>query len=277
MKTLVTHRSPDLDAIASMWLVIRNHHGWEDPTLAFVPAGQSLNNMSPDEDPDIIHVDTGLGKFDHHQLQERTSATRIVLEFLKVHGHIRKTNLEPLERIADIVTLYDNFREADFPDPTNDIYSFALNDIINGLKVINQDDEKTVKQTLPLLDAITIIIKNKISAEEEMKKGVTLETKYGKTLILETKNDETMKQALKMGYTFVARKDPDKGFIRIKTKPDPAYDLTELYNAILKVDKTGTWFLHSSKNMLLNGSSKNTDMMASSLTLARLIEIIREI
>lgn len=277
MKTLVTHRSPDLDAITSMWLIVRNMHGWENPKFEFVPAGKTLNEMSPDEEKDIIHVDTGLGMFDHHQLQERTSAARIVLEHVKAHGYIRKTNMEPLERIADVVTIYDNFGEAHFPDPTNDIYSFALNDIINGIKVINQDDEKTVLETFHLLDAITIILKNKISAEEEMKKGVTLETHYGKSLILETKNDETMKQALKMGYSFVARKDPDKGFIRIKTTPAPEYDLTKLYEAILKEDKKGTWFLHSSKNMLLNGTHKNTDMVTTPLTLAQFIEILKKI
>jgi hypothetical protein len=277
MKTLVTHRSPDLDAVTSMWLIVRTMHGWEDPKYEFVAAGKTLNEMSPDEDKNIIHVDTGLGLIDHHQLSERTSATRIVLDYVKENGFIRKSNLEPLERIADVVTIYDNFGEAHFPDPTNDIYSFMLNDIINGLKVINQDDEKTVLETFHLLDAIVLILKNKISAEEEMKKGMTFETKYGKSLILETKNDETMKQALKMGYSFVARKDPDKGFMRIKTTPAPEYDLTPLYEKIVKKDKKGTWFLHSSKNMLLNGTYKNTDMVATPLTLAQLIDILKEL
>jgi hypothetical protein len=277
MKTLVTHRSPDLDAITSMWLIVRNLHGWEDPKLEFVAAGKTLNDMSPDEDKDIIHVDTGLGMFDHHHLSERTSAARIVLEHVKIHGAIRKTNLEPMERIADVVTIYDNFGEAHFPDATNDIYSFALNDIINGLKVINQDDGKTVRETFHLLDAVMIILKNKISAEEEMKKGITLETKYGKSLILETKNDETMKQALKMGYSFVARKDPARGFIRVKTTPSPEYDLTPLYEKVITADKTGSWFLHSSKNMLLNGTQKNTDMKSSPLTLAQFIEILKQV
>jgi hypothetical protein len=277
MKTLVTHRSPDLDAITSMWLIVRNMHGWEDPKFEFVAAGKTLNEMSPDEDKNIIHVDTGLGMFDHHQLKERTSASRIVLDYVKENGFIRKSNLEPLERVADIVTIYDNFGEAHFPDSTNDIYSFSLNDIINGLKVINQDDGKTVLETFHLLDAIVLILKNKISAEEEMKKGMTFETKFGKSLILETKNDETMKQALKMGYSFVARKDPDKGFMRIKTTPAPEYDLTPLYEKIIEKDKKGTWFLHNSKNMLLNGTYKNTDMVATPLTLAQLIDILKEL
>jgi hypothetical protein len=275
MKTLVTHRSPDLDAICSMWIFQRNMHGWDDATYAFVPAGKTLNDAHPDDDPDIVHVDTGLGKFDHHQLDARTSAARIVLDYVKEHGHIRRTNLEPLERIVDVVTIYDNFGEAHFPDPTNDIYSFSLNDLINGLKVMHQDDLTTVQFVMPLLDALLIIMKNKLSAEEEMKKGITLQTKWGRTLILETKNDETMKQALKMGYNFVARRDTDKGFIRIKTTPAPEYDLTALYEAIIKEDTTGTWFLHSSKNMLLNGTYKGADLLPTTITLARLVELVK--
>ena len=277
IKTLVTHISPDLDAITSMWLIVRNLHGWEHPQIFFVPAGQTLNNEHPDDNPDIIHVDTGMGKFDHHQLKKRTSAARRVLDYVKEHGQIRKTNEEPLERLVDVVTLYDNFGEANFPDPTNDIYNFSINEIISGLKVVLEDDHEAVEHTFIMLDALLLSIKNKMSAEEEMKKGITIRTKWGKSLIVETSNDEVLKQGLKSGYTFIARKDPNRGIIRIKTLPDKDYDLTPLYEAILKQDKKGTWFLHSSKNMLLNGSSKNENSVASPLTAAKLIEIIKSV
>lgn len=277
VKTLVTHISPDLDAITSMWLIVRNLHGWEHPQFYFVPAGTTLNNAHPDDDIDIIHVDTGLGKFDHHQLKKRTSAARRVLDYVKENGHIRKANLEPLERLVDVVTIYDNFGEANFADPTSDIYNFSLNEIISGLKVVLEDDHEAVEHTFIMLDALLLSIKNKIGAEEEMKKGITLQTRWGKSLIVETRNDEVLKQALKSGFTFVARKDPERGFIRIKTLPDPQYDLTDLYESILKADKKGSWFLHSSKNMLLNGSSKKDESTPTSLTSARLIEIVKAI
>lgn len=276
MKILVTHRSPDLDAIASLWLITRFYQGWEHPQFEFVSAGQTLNNEDPDDNKDIIHVDTGLGKFDHHQLAERTSAARRILDFLKEEEHLRRSNIEPLDRIVDIVTLYDNFGEAGFADPLSDIYNFSLSELINGLKAFYQDDKKTVEAFLPMFDGLLYNIKNKIGAEKDLTMGLTQQTPFGKTLFIETSNDESMKLALKGGYTLVVRKDPDRGFVRIKTYPDPKYDLSKLYEKIKKVDHEGSWFLHSSKNMLLNGSSKNLDMKASPLTLARLIEIIKE-
>ena len=276
MKTLVTHRSPDLDAITSLWLIVRNHHGWEQPHFEFVLAGKTLNDADPDDDRDIIHVDTGLGQFDHHQLEERTSASRRILDFLKEKGNLRKSNIEALDRIVDVVTLYDNFGEAKFHEPESDIYNFSLSEVINGLKAMLQDDLKTVEMTFPFLDGLLYNMKNKIGAKIDLKMGLSIQTSFGKSLFLETSNDEAMKLALKIGYTFVVRKDPDRGYVRIKTFPEPEYDLTKLYEKILEVDKEGSWFLHQSKNMLLNGSSKNLDMKASPLTLARLIEIMKE-
>lgn len=277
MKTLVTHRSPDLDAITSMWLLIRHHHGWDNPDFAFVLAGKTLNDADPDDDPSVIHVDTGLGKFDHHQLKERTSAARLVLEFLKVHGHIRKSSQEPLERIVDVVTVYDNFGEAKFDTPAADVWNFSLNEVINGVKSMVQDDERTVRLILPMLDGLLVNMKNKLGAEAEMERGFITQTKYGKSLFIETKNDEAMKLALKSGFKLVVRKDPDRGFVRIKTFPEPEYDLTPLDELVRKADPKASWYLHNSKNMLLNGSSKNLDVVTSTLSLQRLIEIVKQL
>jgi hypothetical protein len=276
MKTLVTHRSPDLDAITSIWLIVRNHYGWDQPHFEFVLAGKTLNDAHPDDNATIIHVDTGLGKFDHHQLEERTSASRRILDFLKEKGNLRKSSIEALDRIVDVVTLYDNFGEAKFHEPQSDIYNFSLSEVINGTKAMLQDDLKTVEMVLPFLDGLLYNMKNKIGAEKDLKMGLSIQTSFGKSLFLETSNDESMKLAMKIGYNLVIRKDPDRGYVRIKTFPDPEYDLTKLYNKIMGVDKVGSWFLHSSKNMLLNGSSKSLDMKASPLTLAQLIELIRE-
>lgn len=277
MKTVVTHHSPDLDAIVSVWLILRFHTGWENAALAFVHAGKTLGDAPPDEDNNIIHVDTGMGRFDHHQLSERTCAARVVLDYLKQHDQLRKSNVEPLERIVDVVTIYDNFGEVHFPDPANDIYMFSLNEIINGVKAMTQDDAKTVEMLLPMLDGLLLSMKNKVGAEKEIKKGITMTTKYGKSLFIETANDEAMKVALKTGYTLVVRKDPNRGHIRIKSFPSPKYELTELYQAVLKADNMGTWFLHGSKCMLLNGTFKNRQSIASPLSIARLIEIIRSL
>ncbi len=275
MKTIVTHISIDLDAITSCWLIKKYLNGWEDADLAFVPAGSTLNNKSPDEDPNIVHVDTGFGKFDHHQTQEYTSASKLVFEYLCDKKLIPARDETALERIMTYVNDTDHFGEVNYPNPQDDRYDFCLHQLVYGLRAINGNDAAIVNSSFPLLEAALLLLKNKISAESEIKKGYECTIKWGKSLILETSNQESIKLGLKTGYVLVATKDPRKGNIRIKTLPEKKYDLTSLYEKIIQLDKKGTWFLHVSKNMLLNASSKNPNFVPSSLSTKKLIEIVK--
>jgi hypothetical protein len=276
-KTIVTHMSPDPDALTSSWLVKRFLPDWEDAEMVFVAAGATLNDAPPDEDKNIIHVDTGLGKFDHHQDQGKLSATKKVFEYLKANDCLRQKHIPAFEKLVDYITTIDNFGEVFFPDPTADIYDVSFHQIVVGLKPQLQDDIKVVEFAHTMLDSILMVLKNKVNAEKEIEKGLILQISWGKALIMETKNEETMKVAQKMGYVLVARKDPDSGNIRIKTRPEDEYDLTPVYKKIKRKDKKGTWYMHISNHMLLNGSSKNPNFIPSPLTLADLVEIIKAI
>ncbi|MFA9288513.1 MAG: hypothetical protein ACEQSA_01395 [Weeksellaceae bacterium] len=277
MKTLVTHMSPDLDAIASSWLIVRYLPDWESPDHAFVPAGKTLNNAPPDEDDDIIHVDTGMGKFDHHQFKERLSATKRVFDYLAEEGHVKEKDLEAIERMVMFITEIDNFGEVHFPDPTDIRYTFSLHEFLYPLRGLLSSDQELVSMTFLMLDGILFTVKNNIQAEEDVKAGMIFKTKMGKTLVMETKNESAMKFALKSGFELVARRDPNNGTIRIKTQPNEKYDLTKLHEKIMKVDGKASWFLHASGNMLLNGSSKAPDVVPSSLSLKELVAILKEI
>jgi hypothetical protein len=276
-KTIVTHISPDLDAIGSSWLIKRYMPEWESAEHAFVPAGQTLDNKDPDADPNIIHVDTGLGKFDHHQLKERTSATKRVFDYLAEEGNIKERDLVAIEHMVQFITEIDNFGEVHFEDPTNDRYTFCLHEFIYPLRGQLTSDTELVNMIFLILDSILFTIKNNIKAEEEMKAGLILKTKLGKTLVMETKNEAAIKYALKSGYEVVVRKDPETGHVRVKTQPNKKYDLTQLHKIIIKKDPKASWFLHASKNMLLNGSSKAPDSVPSSLSLKQIVEILKEI
>lgn len=276
-KTIVTHISPDQDAIGSSWLIKRYLPEWESAEHAFVPAGQTLDGKDPDADPNIIHVDTGLGKFDHHQLTERTSATKRVFDYLAEEGYIKEKDLIAIEHMVLFITEIDNFGEVHFQDPNSTRYAFCLHEFIYPLRSQLTSDTELVSMVFLILDSILFTVKNNIKAEEEMKEGLILKTKWGKTLVMETKNEAAIKYALKSGYELVIRKDPESGHVRIKTLPDEKYDLTKLYKKILKVDGKASWFLHSSKNMLLNGSSKAPDSVPSGLSLKRIVEIVKEI
>lgn len=277
MKIIVTHVHPDLDAITSVWLVARFVPGWEETSIEFVAAGTTYNNQLPDADANIIHVDTGLGKFDHHQTDAYTSATKLVYEYLISNDLVPRTDHDALERLVTHVNDIDHFAEVNFPEPTSDRYEFTLSQIIEGLNSTLTTSDQVLSCTLLMLDALLQLFKNKIKAEQEIKKGFVFQSSWGKSIAMETRNEEAMKLSLKMGYSLVIRKDPAKGNVRIKALPKKELDLTPIYNRLKELDPKATWFLHSSKNILLNGSSKGPSMIPTTLPLKLVIEKIQEI
>ena len=228
MKTIVTHIGPDLDAITSIWLVKTFLPGWEEASLAFVPAGQTLEGKSPDGNPEILHVDTGFGKFDHHQNDADTCAAQKVYALVKAeHGPDAA-----LERLIALVNDVDHFREVFYPNPTADFWDFGLVAAIDGWRLLYADNPiKIVELGMNTLDGIYKMFQNKVWAEKEIKeKGVEFETKWGKGIGVETTNDEVVHLAQKMGYVIAVRKDPKKGYLRIKAFPKKEIDLTNVYN-----------------------------------------------
>lgn len=277
MKTIVTHLSPDLDAIASTWLIKKYLPEWSRADVSLVPTGTTLNGEPPDADKNIIHVDTGLGKFDHHQTTKYTSATMLVYEYLIDHHLVDENEIKPLEAIVDYVNTTDHFGEVFYPQADADRYDVMIRQLVDGLKVINRDPETLFATVYQMLNAALIVFKNKENAKEEIKKGLVFHSYLGKSLALETKNEETIKLALKRGFSLVIRRDPTAGFTRIKTLPDDKLTLEPVYEKIIKQDKKGSWFFHISGHMLLNGSSGNSKLVPTSLTLNQIIEIVKSV
>lgn len=278
MKTIVTHMNPDLDALSSVWLIRRYLPGFdgEEVIYTFVPAGQTKDSALPDADPLIVHVDTGRGMFDHHHIPEKICAFRQIYLYLLAKEHLPIYDVEPLRRMMEVINIYDNFQEVYFPDITADYQLFQLDSVIGGLVHAGLSDTKKVEVTLPIFDGLLQIFKNKIKAEKNVTEGIEFETKaFGKSILMENSNNESMKYAQKRGYALVARKDPKLGNVRILCLPDDRFDLTQIYEAILQKDTVGTWYLHQSKHMLLNGSIVNPSMKASPLTTDDIMSILK--
>lgn len=273
MKTIVAHIGPDLDAITSIWLIKTFFSGWKEASLAFVPAGKTLNDLPPDDNAEIIHVDTGFGKFDHHQSDADTCASMLVYEEIK---RTQKED-EALHRLVTVVNEVDHFREVFFPNPTADYWNFALESQIDGWRLLYPEDPlKIVALGMDALDGIYKVFQNRIWAEKELKdKGVEFTAKWGKGVGVETSNDEVVHLAQKMGYAVAVRKDPKKGYLRIKSLPKDDIDLTPVYNTLKAKDPAATWFLHASRHMVLNGSTKNPDMRPTKLTLQEIIDVLK--
>lgn len=273
MKVIVTHIGPDLDAIAAIWLIKAFFPGWEEAALAFVPAGETLEGKPPDDNPEILHVDTGYGRFDHHQTDADTCAAILVYEEVK-----KLRGEDPaLARMVVVINEIDHFREVFFPNPTADFWDFGIVTQIDGWRLIYSDNPlKIIELGMQALDGIYKVFQNKLWAERELKdKGIEFASKWGKGLGVETTNDEVVHLGQKLGYAVVVRKDPKKGYLRIKALPKPEIDLTPVYEELQVKDPDATWFLHASRHMILNGSAKNPNMKPTTLSLDEIVSILK--
>lgn len=306
MKTVVTHASPDLDAITSVWLIKRFLPGWENAAVAFVPAGERFKNVTfkgTDENPienidgdEVLHVDTGLGPLDHHQTNDENvcGASRTWDYVKKENSQWVMANSEKEESIARMVKVVvdiDHFKEVFWDNPTADYHEFSLIGVLEGLKLQKpNEDLYYVDFVSQGLDALLHSFENRIWAEKEInEKGKKFTTQWGEGIGFETINDTVLKLAQKMGYKIVVRRDPRKGYVRIKARPageiqdsgskiqEKNIDLTLVYEKLRKMDPEATWFLHVSKKMLLNGTVKNPKMRPTTLSLEEIIKVLEQI
>lgn len=300
MKIIVTHTSPDWDAIGSVWLLKKYLAGWQDAAVEFVPAGQRSERLKKLKDvpyepiiqigeDDIIHVDTGLLPLDHHQTSDQSvCGTSLTWDFvqqqMKASGTpLREEHRQAVDRIVRVIVAIDHFREVFWENPTADYHEFSLLGVLEGLKQLYPDeDDRYLAFGTQALDALVNEFENRIWAEEEIAKhGVEFPIKAGKGMGFETINDTVLKLAQKMGYLLVVRKDPRKGYIRIKVRPTSSkeddLDLTLAYEKLQKIDPDATWFLHVSKKMLLNGTPKNPKMVPTKLSLQQIIDVLKSI
>lgn len=266
MKIVVTHLSPDLDAITSVWLIKRFLPGWQDTDVEFVPAGTRSDRVParnathsvaggknhPDfenepilkiGDNEIIHVDTGLGPLDHHQIADLNicGASRtwdFICDYLEqLEQPIKEETLEAVSRIVRVVVGYDHFQEVFRPEADVDYQDFSFWAINEGLQYGKPgEDDYYVEFGSTCLDYLLNYFKNKVWAERELRihnsefridegeegGAVEFETKYGKGLGVESLNESVVKLAQKKGYVLVVRKDKKRGHVSIKTLPKKA-------------------------------------------------------
>lgn len=275
MNLVVTHLNPDLDAVASVWLIKRFLSGWQEAEVKFVPAGEKMEDSSLFEGKNVLHVDTGLTMLDHHTSSADTCSARLTLDYLK---KIREWESEALERLVNVVNGVDHFREVNYPNPLADFYDFNLKSALDGWNLLYKDsDSKFVEWGMTVLDGIYRNFENKVWAEKEIKnKGIAFETKWGKAFGAETINDDVISIGQKQGFVLVVRKDPKKGHVRIKARPDSEADLTETCGKLKEMDPEATWFLHMDKHQLLNGSSKNPKHKPTRLSLEEIMEVLKQ-
>ena len=285
-KLIVTHHSPDLDAIGATWLLKRfDSQNYESAKVTFVNPGERIQE---DEAANlgfsltqVTHVDTGLGKFDHHQperaSQELCAASLVYQHVCQVNPSLNDN--KALKELVKFINEIDHFQEINWPDASHLRYTFIIHELIRGYELVDsQNDQAQLEFGEKCLDCAYQILKQTILANDLIENsGIQFHITAGACIALETSNEETLKQAQKQVYLLVLRKDPEKGHIRIKIRPDASFNLKPLYQAIKEIDESGSWFYHPGGKMLLNGSLKHRNQTPSALSLQDVIKLIKRI
>jgi hypothetical protein len=285
IKLLVTHKAPDLDAITSVWLFLRflpqqtNH-----AKVLFVNPGETLSHRIAEEHQalphEVIHVDTGLGEFDHHQPERATqylSASKIIFQSLsKKISSISQD--QALSELIDYVTDIDQYSQINWPESSTIHPFFRLEELIanfHGQEMMT--DEKVMDLGCLLLDSAYLGIKRFLTAKAELQNATELQLKNGKCVAIVSGNDYVLDVAQLSGAIMTLRKDDKTGGVRIKCRPDSNLNLHDLYERIIIEDKVGHWYFHPGGKMLLNGSNKRPDQIPTPLSLENILTFIKEI
>lgn len=275
-KLIVTHKNPDLDAIMSAWLLVRfdqPHYG--DATFEFLPAPTTYRGLPPDNDPNVVHTDTGGGKFDHHKPGGFTTcASKLIYEELLAMQLVEASD-EPLQTMVNIALEIDTFADCYWPGTDSPRMALMLHEIIPALHRLQiHDNEAVLRMVFVYLDGVYQRLKDWDKSKEAINEGEEFESVWGKGIAVKTAADDVSKVAQKMGYDIVVIYDTEHGYLKIKTAPAVKMSLQSLYDKISSREEKNRWVYHNSGHMLFSGSDKGGLNEPTQLHLSDLLEMI---
>jgi hypothetical protein len=258
-------------------LIKRFLKDWEEAEVKFTPPGKyTIDDQPVDSNPDILYVDTGLGRFDHHHTNDFICAATLVWDYIKEETGKED---EAIERLVKIVNQVDHAYDLIWPEADDDRYEIVLHMILEGFKRVGSEEEtsqRIIDFGMKALDGAWKILQEKVKAEEELEEGQEFETRWGKGMALETRNDGVLFLGEKKGYCLVARLDTKNGHLKIYARWDKKVDLTKAYEEFKKKDPEPKWFLHVSKAILMNGTLSQPGYQPTELSLEEIIEILKK-
>lgn len=254
--TIITHKSPDLDSSVAIWVLKRFVYPKISFNYVFVDAGENLSNI-----PNSIHVDTGNTDYDHHNTNKLISAASLVYDK-------NKLNNPTLKRIIDYAVMVDHAKVKH-----SRYHFFHIIHALNGL--IGYDSQATLNAMLTILDGTYNSLVSKRASQKDFKKGIEFTSKLGKGIAFNTENPNLREKAYNKLYDIFLFKDKATGFAGFKAHGNSNVNFKGLYNEIKKTEPNADWFLHSSNQLLLCGSSKAPQKKLTKLELNQLIDIIK--
>jgi hypothetical protein len=236
----------------------------ENADLQFVPAGTTLHNLATDSNPRVIHVDTGGGRFDHHQ---RASRELCAAELVR---RAIRPNDRALQRIVNQVCRIDNAVAIG-----NDNGFFNINALIAGYNLLYPNRPHHVAQAMfPNLDAWYEHEARQIRLEEAFARRLEFDTQWGLGIAMESEDGASSKLAYSHGAILYAYRD-GHGWMGIAAQSRSRVDLSPVYQGLRVVDYDADWYLHPNKRLLLCGTAKAPPRTPSRLTLPQLVRVIQ--
>ncbi len=261
----------------SSWLLVRfNQSKYGDAKFEFVPAPTTYKGLPPDNDPKIVHVDVGGGKFDHHKPGGfSTCASKLVWEELVAESLISPTD-EALKEMVAIALEVDTFADCYWPGTDHPRMAMMLHEVIPALHRLQlHDNEAVLRMVFVYLDGVYQRLKDWQKGKDAVMEGEEFDSAWGKGVIVTTGADDVSKTAQKMGYEIVVIYDKERGYLKIKTAPAVKLPLQALYDKIVLRESSDRWVYHNSGHMLFSGSDKGELKERSQLSLNDLLEMIR--
>lgn len=261
--TIVGHLAPDLDCLTAIWMLIR-FGGAANAELAFVAAGETLEGRPVDTDPRVIHVDTGGGRYDHHQRKAR---------HLCAAELVRRATAPKdaaLERMVRQVCQLDNATA-----PAGEQGFFNITSLIAGYNLLYPTRPHHVAFAMfPNLDAWHEHEARQLRLEAAFARRLEFDTPWGLGIAMESEDGGSSRLAYGRGAVLYAYRD-GHGWMGIAAQARSDVDLMPVYQDLQAVDREADWYLHPNHRLLLCGTAKAPPRVPSRLTLPELVRVIQ--
>jgi len=267
------HWHPDTDAWLCFWLLTNHQPEGSEVKLGFVKAGTRLPEDDPDwEQFEVIHVDTGGGKFDQHGKElKHSSSFELVANELGYRGDAA---------IEQFIVMANNADNARTMDPTS--IHYLISALPSVCKASERQYEREVDWAL-VLDRVffifdTMASKWRVEAEVAAKfdRLETIQTLPNGLTFCALSTPGSRHAAYERGVDVVAWISPTKGgkadltsliaLLRREEASCRGIDITGLdLEQFSQVEGIPGWFLHDSLRFLGSGT-KSHPLEGSDLT-----------
>jgi len=294
VRAIVTHPTPDLDALLCVYL-LRRYGGAQITGVLDCP----LRFMSPNEveeaggaealeEEGYLLVDLGGGRFDNHPRPGSegdldASAAELVAEHLGIRGEGELSKI--LEFCARQDLKGESLRSRDPVD-----HAVAMPAIIEGLNQLHPTDSEAVYTAIePVLDAIVATERGWYDALRDADKALRAEVQGTTVLAMESASKAAARAGRFAGADLLVVRYLPHGHVAFTARrqgPLRTMTLEGLANRVRRAEAEiagqpprgdlhavgmhGGWFLHQSRRILNKGSPKAPDVPITRLDLSQL-------